>query len=959
MTRLIRFALGCGLIAGRVYPRSPSEREDCSAGLPRPATGGAGRPRPTGHMRAVMLMLVVILAAAGVCAAAGHDSVSIPALMQRLESTDEATRMGAVSALSEVGADAIGPLLDVMGGENRTTDLAARIAVERMVHHAAAPKSSMDRAAISQALAQQASSDRPAIVRTFAIRMLSFIGGDAEVPALANLLTDPQVGEISRFALVRIPGHASLAALKAALPGAKGEMRIGLINALGARRDADALPALEATVKSDDPAVRAAALQAMARIPDQRSAAVVRASIERGPAADKASAWDAYVKLGETLLAASKRADAENVYRFAYSNGPSEQLRCAGLVGLGKVGSSGAVKTVLDALLIPPPAVRTASGAARSAIARRDLKGAAIEALEAAPGAKATAAIGDRMLASRGSEKVVLVQILGRRGGPAAVTALATASGDAAEAVRLAAAQALGETGEASAVSPLVARLQDRSEAVRDAAELSLIQLRGKGVTGAEIKATAGAPGAVRVALLQALGDRKDPAAMPALLDALNDKSKPARMAALEGIAASARQTDAGARARLVEVLRKGDKDERQAALHALSRVPVSMIGSGEKAQFVSLEANAPAPMRASLLGTMASWNDPSLMDLFAKAAADSNEGVAVAGLSGLTPLLAQPIAAAKAASIQAELLDIAEKNSGASRAAALEGYLALADQRRGSDAAGALVMYHNALGLAQDDESRRAALRGVAAIGSVDSLRYVERFLDQGGAMGEAAVAAVAIAGKVAQAGDKDKAIDLYRRAIRATSDRGLIEAAVRNLRSLGVDIDIAAEAGFVSHWWVLGPFPGRKQMTERDVIATDAPVEVAAPVVADGKTFNWKHVQVADAVGMLDLREAVAPRDDCAAYAYAEVTSDADRDVIFKIGSDDAVVCWLNGKHIHSYNEDRGYAPDQDIVPTHLRAGMNFILMKVLNGGADWACGLRITATDNRPLRLPQRKS
>lgn len=901
--------------------------------------------------------VVGILIPVATAYAAGHDSVSIPALMQRLESTDDATRMGAVNALSEVGADAIAPLFDVMGGENRTTDLAARIAVQRMVHHAAAPKSGMDRAAISQALAQQASSSRPAIVRTFAIRMLSFIGGDAEVPALAKLLTDPQVGEISRYALVRIPGRASLAALEAALPSAKGDMRIGIINALGARRDAEALPALEAAAKSDDSAVRAAALQAMARIPDQRSAVVVRASIDRGPAADKASAWDAYIKLGQTLLAAGKRADAENVYRFAYSNGPNEQLRCAGLVGLGKVGSAGAVKTVLGALLSTPQ--QPAGGSGDSAIALRDLKGAAVDALVAAPGAQATAAIGNRMLASRGADKLVLVGILGRRGGPAAVKALATASGDDAEAVRLATTQALGEAGDASAVAPLVVRLRDRSEAVRDAAELSLIQLRGKDVTAAELKTMAGAPGALRVALLQALGNRKDPAAMPALLDSLNDKPKPARMAALEGIAVSARQTDAAARARLVEVLRTGDKDERQAALHALSRVPVSMIGSGEKAQFVSLEAGAPAPMRASLLRSMASWNDPSLMDLFAKAAADPNEEVAVAGLSGLTPLLAQPIEAAKAASIQAELLGIAEKNSGASRAAALEGYLALADQRRGSDAAGALAMYHNALGLAQDDGNRRTALRGVAAIGSVDSLPYVERFLDQGGAMGEAAVAAVAIAGKVAQAGDKDKAIGLYRRAIRATSDRGLIEAAVRNLRSLGVDIDIAAEAGFVSHWWVLGPFPGRKQMTERDVIATDAPVEVAAPVVVDGKTFNWKHVQVADAVGMLDLREAVAQQDDCAAYAYAEVTSDADRDVIFKIGSDDAVVCWLNGKHIHSYNEDRGYAPDQDIVPTHLRAGMNFILMKVLNGGADWACGLRITDTDNRPLRLPQRKS
>jgi HEAT repeat protein len=880
-----------------------------------------------------------IVATASVCAAAGNDSVSIPALMQQLESADTATRMNAVEALSQVGAEAVEPLFSVMGGENRTTDLAARIAVQRMVHQAAAPKSRMDRAAIAQALAQQATSNRPVIVRTLAVRMLSFIGGDAEVPALAQLLANPEMGEIARWALVRIPGKASIDALAGVLPNASGELRIGIINALGARHDAGALPALEAAVKADDPAVRAAALQAAAHIPGSRSEKLIRASIESGPAGDKAAAWDGYVKFAETTLAGGDRDAAGSAYRYIYDRAPNGQTRCAGVIGLGKVGTAAAIETVVTAL---------GSG-------DRDLRGAAVEALVAAP-RSATPIIADAMTKATGARKVALVEVLGKRGDPAATKQLAAASDDKDQAVRVAATAALGAMAEA-AVPPLIARLQDKSENVRETAELALIQVRGRDATAAEVKAVKGAPTTVRIALLGALGNRKDAAAMPSLVAALGDSSPTVRVAALEGIGVSARLTDAATRTRLVEVLRTGDETERKAAEHALSRVPASMIGASEKSDFVKDSAAAPAPARAALVRVMAAWNDPSLLPVFLEAAHNPAEEVAVAGLGGLTPLLGDPAISTVAPPIDAQLLGIAEGSDPAVKAAALQAYVIVADQRRKADAAGALAMYDRALKMANDDATRRMALRGLTPLADVQSLPLIEPLLDKGGAMKEAAAVVMPIADKLAQAGDKRKAIDLYSRVIRATSDRGLMQAAVERLRPLGVDLDIAAEAGFVTHWWVLGPFPGRKQMTERDVIDTSKAVDVGTPATVDGKTFNWKYVRVSDPTGMLDLRATVAQEDDCAAYAYAEVTSNAERDVIFKIGSDDAVVCWLNGKHIHSYNEDRGYAPDQDIVPTHLKAGTNAVLMKVLNGGADWACGLRITDTDNAPLKLAQR--
>jgi len=897
-------------------------------------------------------------------AAAGGDGVSIAGLLQQLQSPDEATRMAAVQGLSQAGPDAVAPLFSVMGGDNRTTDLAARMAVQRMVQQAAGPRGAAARPEISRVLAQQAAAaSHPLAVRAFAITMLSLVGGDEVVPALAGLLKDPNMGEMARWTLVRIPGQASLNALAAALPGATGEMRIGVINALGARQDKAALPALEAAAKSEDAAVRAAAYTALARFADSRSEKILRAATEGGSGATPATAasakprpgaaWDAYVKLGERMLAAGKHADAEKIYRHVWAKGPDEQLRCAGIIGLGKIGTPTAVKTALDALV-------------NLHLHDRDLRGAATEALVAAPGSAATLIIATRMHASKGAPKAALTQVLGQRHDPAAVKALAQAAGDKDGAVRIAAAQALGEAGDASAVPVLAKLLRKDDQALRDAAFLSLIHIRAKGVTQAEVAAAGSAPEAARAWLVRALGNRKDPLAMPVLVRALDDKSRQVRLAALDGLAASARLTDAAARGQLIAVLNSSDKDERQLAMQALAAVPTSMISADEKQRMAKAAATAPearragpsAPLRAGLLRIMARWDDPSLEPLLLQSAADPNDDVAVAALDALTRLVGPSLQPAAASRIESELVRISRNSSAAVNAAAARCYLALADLRRQNDPAAALPMYHRALAMTTDDDARRIALRGIGAVGSVESLLLVEPLLEGGPVAPEAAAAIMPIADKIAQAGDKDKAIALYRKALRSSSDRGLLTTAVERLRALGVEVDIAADAGFATRWWVLGPFAGRKKMTDTDAIATNGPVNLSAPVVFEGQTYNWKAVRVSDPSGMLDLRQAVAPQDNCGAYAYAEVTSDAARDVIFKIGSDDSVICWLNGKRIHSFLDDRGYAPDQDIVPTRLEAGVNYILFKVLNGGADWACGLRITDTNNAPLRLPQRK-
>jgi hypothetical protein len=121
--------------------------------------------------------------------------------------------------------------------------------------------------------------------------------------------------------------------------------------------------------------------------------------------------------------------------------------------------------------------------------------------------------------------------------------------------------------------------------------------------------------------------------------------------------------------------------------------------------------------------------------------------------------------------------------------------------------------------------------------------------------------------------------------------------------------------------------------------------------------KEYAWKKVRTAGTEGILNLRAEVAEADNVGCYCYAEVKSDRAQDVLIKIGSDDDVVCWLNGNKVHANKVDRGLQVDSDVVKARLEPGVNHILLKVLNSGGPWEACLRITDPQDKPLKLEQR--
>ncbi|RAW00325.1 serine hydrolase [Pseudochryseolinea flava] len=164
-----------------------------------------------------------------------------------------------------------------------------------------------------------------------------------------------------------------------------------------------------------------------------------------------------------------------------------------------------------------------------------------------------------------------------------------------------------------------------------------------------------------------------------------------------------------------------------------------------------------------------------------------------------------------------------------------------------------------------------------------------------------------------------------------------------------------------FMKAWSILGPLPVKegtanpddetqRKFFEEDMIPTVG-LKDGRPLPSfqhNGKTLTWTPYVSQDDVVELDV---VYPNTDYAAvYAWAEITSEAERQVFFGVGSDDGIKIWHNEKLIHNNWIPRGITKDQDLVAVKLVKGSNRILLKVQDFQQGWGYAVRVM--DNTAL-------
>ncbi len=174
------------------------------------------------------------VAATGTAAHAADKAV-VDTLITNLKNADADVRQKAWLNAGEVGASAVKPLAKLMTADALEVGRAAKRGLWQIVRHVGRPGAYAAKKAVAEELTVLAGNGRPASVRREVLWMLSEIGGNEAVTAIASLLSNEKLREDARMVLERIPGAKSLAALKNGLAAAPDDFKLNLAQSLRSR----------------------------------------------------------------------------------------------------------------------------------------------------------------------------------------------------------------------------------------------------------------------------------------------------------------------------------------------------------------------------------------------------------------------------------------------------------------------------------------------------------------------------------------------------------------------------------------------------------------------------------------------------------------------------------------------------------------------------------------------------
>lgn len=164
-------------------------------------------------------------------------------------------------------------------------------------------------------------------------------------------------------------------------------------------------------------------------------------------------------------------------------------------------------------------------------------------------------------------------------------------------------------------------------------------------------------------------------------------------------------------------------------------------------------------------------------------------------------------------------------------------------------------------------------------------------------------------------------------------------------------VRLAISETAGkYFSYWLIAGPFTIKKpHITQPDFLTAMGGEEKARPGAGelfqapDGRTLMWDKYQ-SPLFDRIDFTQVYEQNKESAAYAYCRITSPVDQVVRASFGSNDGIEVFCNGEKVFRKLEKRSLIPDEDECMLSLKAGTNYILLKIEQWKAGWGFSFRL---------------
>ncbi|MDQ0289985.1 ThuA domain-containing protein [Oligosphaera ethanolica] len=606
--------------------------------------------------------------------------------------------------------------------------------VEALVNEAMDPAKRSDARDLATRLAALLRPASSSDLRCIALRQLSRIGGDSEIPAIAsqiNAAGDDEHGSCSTmalYALQRLPGAIADQALIAALPKA-GAQSAAVAAVLGYRQTRAAVPAISKLLTEPEHAAAAAA--ALGQIGGSDAARALIAAL--APSAAPLPVLLGLIELIDSISGDEQAAVAQAVLDHPAAT-PS--LRGSAIIGLSQARGNAALPVIHNAL--------------RSDDLR--LQRAAAEALVDLPEALATSAAQLNDLPP-GAAALVIGAIAKARATALEDLVIQAMSHDNDD-ISNAAIDAVAACGSAKAVRPL-ADLASNGDAKQNRARRSLAFLNAAGVDDAirTLAADNSLPEKVRAELFGAMGSRIDRASIAMLLQAAKDDNKAIRKEAIAALAIVANVSDSTALIDLIAAVDSAaDRTRLEGILVAVNRRAADPAATPALLA-AALGKNPPAPTRIAFLNAMGKLAHADSLPLIITDTRSDDAGVKRAAILALcdwpdtTPL----------ANLQTLSRD--QQASLAHRVLALRGYarmLAMPSKRPMRDT---LAMYREAFDLVQGPQEKQSLLKGLGDLIHPDAMKMALDFRKDPDLSNEAVIAATKIMNGLSGASMKLKA--------------------------------------------------------------------------------------------------------------------------------------------------------------------------------------------------------
>jgi type 1 glutamine amidotransferase/HEAT repeat protein len=333
-------------------------------------------------------------------------------------------------------------------------------------------------------------------------RQLRLIGSERSVRILNQMLLDDETTDMARYALEKIPGPAADKALLGALNTAQGDILLGVISSLGARKTLEAVKDLASLLDNREMAIASAASTSLGKIGGGEAAGLLAEAFDKAPESLKAELAFSLLRCAEEFMASRDYPSADGIFNKILNPQPPLLplvLRQAALKGkIMAAEKEEAGRMIIDTLArgpeeMHPPAI--------------GLVPVVFKKSEIAP-------VLDILMKLPESSQVQLLAVLTDYPKEAVQAAVLSAAARPSREVRVAALKALAKVGDAGTVRFLVERAAGTRGEEQSASRVSLATLPGKDIDEAIVFGLAGFPGdAAKNELIRAVGERRISAA--------------------------------------------------------------------------------------------------------------------------------------------------------------------------------------------------------------------------------------------------------------------------------------------------------------------------------------------------------------------------------------------------------------------------------------------------------------